>query len=332
MPATPNIITSDDLCKALDIEFVENFRHDYDRFEEILGLFPSEKMRAGSALFSYKTTGELVTTSGTETTGEGNEAVTTDLGTGSSGSEYIEGDFIARSNYKVEKNFFGEMKFMPYAKQTSAQAIIKSGFENAVLRTDKKAHDQLRANILGDFFTWMTGLPHAEIPATETEAARPATIFTPGSTAAEKGLQYSLAMTEAALGDALETGNDHGGTLVHFVNRQDIAKYLATASITTQTAFGMTYIESFLGVDNILITNKIPSGSFYVTPVSNIRIYTLDFAALGRAGLSYTTDSLGLIGVHHKADYDYASAETYLVRGMTLLPEIEDYVFKGVIK
>ena len=316
MAANPNIIKTTDICKALDIEFVKKFQEEYDRFEELLGLFPSEKLAAGSALYTYEVTGELVDEDGT-----------TQGAKGSSGKDYIEGDFIERSNFKVDKKFFGEMSFMPYAKQTTAQAILKGGFENAVMRTDRKAREQLRDAILADFLTTLTSIPHEAAEATESAPAKPATIY-----AADKpGLQYALAMTEAMLGDLLESGKDQAGELVHFVNRQDIASYLATAQITTQTAFGMTYIQDFLGVRNIIVTNKVPAGEIYVTPVENIRIYTMDFASLGTAGLNYETESMGLVGVHHVADYDYASAETFLVRGMWILPEKENYVVKGEI-
>lgn len=317
MPANPNIIKANDICKALDIEFVKKFKEEYDRFEEILGLFPSEKLAAGSALYTYEVTGELVDEDGT-----------TQGAKGSSGKNYVEGDFIERSNFKVDKHFFGEMAFMPYAKQTTAQAILKGGFENSILRTDRKAREQLRDAILSDFLETLTSIPHEAVPAPNAAARpKPATIYK----ADVAGLQYCLAMTEAMLGDLLEAGKDQAGELVHFVNRQDIAGYLATAEITTQTAFGMTYIQDFLGVRNIFVTNKVPVGEIYVTPVENIRIYTMDFAALGAAGLDYATESLGLVGVHHVTDYDYASAETFLVRGMWILPEKENYVVKGVI-
>ena len=68
-----------------------------------------------------------------------------------------------------------------------------------------------------------------------------------------------------------------------------------------------------------------------VTPAENIHVYGLDFGSLGEAGLVYESDDFGLIGVHHVADYDHASAETYAVRGATFLPEVLNYIVKGTV-
>lgn len=296
MPVLDNTITTADVCTALDKEFVENFRGEYDRLGEILGLFPVETMTAGTALYQYKITGQL-------TSGRDNSK-------GSSGKQYIEGDNILRSKYEVRKTPVGEIAFEPYAKQTTAQAILKGGFENSVLRTDKKARQQLRAETLTEFFTFL---------GNGTGSAEAST------------LQAALALADANLGDALEANGDEGGAILHFVSRQDIAKYLGEKEVTLQTAFGLDYLKSFLGIQNVIVTSKVATGSFFVTPVENIHIYGLDFGTLGSAGLTYETDSLGLIGVHHTAAYDRASAETYLVKGATFLPEIKDYIIKGTI-
>lgn len=337
MTAYDNIITTADTVEALNQEFIKNFRGEYDRFEEILGLFPVEVRKAGSALYQYAVSGSLndgefeatsdqaVVTGKTYYTRSGSAGAyvytkvdspkTASIAsyyelTAASGKHYVEGDFIARSKYVLTKTPIGEIEFAPYAKQTTAQAILKGGFENAVLRTDRKMLQQVRAAILADFFAFL-----ANGTGTATGA----------------GLQAALAMADAALGDSMETNGDEPGAIVHFVNRQDAAAYLGSAEITTQTAFGLTYLKSFLGVENVLLTNKVASGNLVVTPVENIHIYGLDFAELGDAGLSYVSDSLGLIGVHHAADYDYASAETYVVRGATFLPEITDYIVKGTV-
>lgn len=286
MPAQTNAITTDQICTALDIEFVDNFRHEYDEFEKILGLFPAETAKAGQALYQYKVTGSL-------------NASTPD-----------EGDTTPLSRYKVEKVPVGEMGIKRYKKQTTAEAILKGGFEVSVAKTDKKFHQQLRAGIMGDFFTFL---------ANGT------------ATAHGVGLQATLARMAATLQDVMETYGDEPGTVVYFVNQYDIADYLAEAGITTQTAFGMTYLKDFLGVENILVTNKVREGTVYCTPVENIHVRGVDFSTLGDAGLSYEVDSLGLIGIHHVPDYDRGSADTYAMIGADFLPEILDFIVKGTI-
>ena len=296
MTAYDNIITRADVVAALDEEVITNFRGEYERFAELIGLFGVETMPAGTALYQLQITGALDNTS----TGAA----------GTSGTGYVEGDFIKRSKYAVQKVPYGEIAFAPYAKQTTAQAILKGGFEQAVLRTDAKMLAQMRAAIITDMFTALNNGT---------------------GTATGVGLQAALAMADAALGNALETNGDEGGKVVHFVNREDAAEYLGNAPVTVQTAFGLTYLASFLGVENVILTNKIAKGNLIVTPAENIHVYGLDFNSLGEAGLVYESDDMGLIGAHHAADYDHASAETYAVRGATFLPEILNYIIKGTV-
>ncbi|MEE8716595.1 MAG: hypothetical protein SOI26_05500 [Coriobacteriales bacterium] len=59
MAANANTITTADVCAALDQEMVENFRQDFDRLSEIVGLFPVETVAAGTALYQVKVAGEL---------------------------------------------------------------------------------------------------------------------------------------------------------------------------------------------------------------------------------------------------------------------------------
>lgn len=338
MAAYDNIITTDDVVAALDAEFIANFRGEYDRFAEIIGLFPVERRVAGTALYQYAVNGSLndgefsltsdesVVDGKTYYTRSGSEGAYTyekvddpktasiasyyEL-TAASGKNYVEGDFIARSHYSVTKTPYGEIEFTPYAKQTTAQAILKGGFTQAVLRTDRKMIKQIRTSILTDMF---------------------AALDNGTGTASGVGLQAALAMVDAVLGDTMETnGDDDGGEVVHFVNRLDAATYLGNAKITTQNTFGLTYLENFLGVERVLLTNKVAKGTVIATPVENIHVYGLDFNALGEAGLTYESEEYGLVGVHHAADYDYASAETFVVRGATFLPEITDYIIKGTV-
>lgn len=286
MPAQTNAITTAQICSALDQEFVENFRHEYDQFEQILGLFPAETAAAGQALYQYKVTGSLNTTTPEE------------------------GDVTPLSRYKVKKVPVGEMGISRYGKQTTAEAILKGGFEVSVSKTDKKFHQQLRAGVMGNFF----GL-----------------LANGTATAFGVGLKATLARMAATLQDVMETYGDEPGAVVYFVNQYDIADYLAEAEVTTQTAFGMTYIKNFLGVENILVTNKVPEGTVYCTPVENIHVRGVDFSTLGDAGLSYEVDSLGLIGIHHVPNYDRGAAETFAMVGADFLPEILDFIVKGTI-
>jgi hypothetical protein len=296
MAAHDNIINKAAVVAALDQEFVANFSGEYERFAEILGLFPVQVLPAGTTLYKYSISGSLLNTTTTD---------------GSSGSAYVEGDFIARSKYTLTKSSVGSMEFKPYAKESTGQAIQKGAVNNAILRTDKQMGKDIRGAILVDFFT-----------ALSTNAS---------STASGVGLQAAIAQAAAKLSDTMETRNDEPGRVVYFVNPYDIADYLANANVTVQNVFGMRYLQSFLGVEDILITNKVSSGTIIATPVDNIHVYGMDFSTLDDSGLSYETDELGLVGVHHAASYDRASVTTYALRGATFLPEITDYIVKATI-
>lgn len=221
-----------------------------------------------------------------------------------------EGDEVPLSKYDVDKNPIGSITINPYRKLITAQSILKGGYENAARKTDKKMLSDVRKDIWGDFFTFL---------ATGT------------GTATGVGLQAAIAQADAKLGDTLETNGDSADSLVWFVNPFDIADYLANAEVTVQNVFGMRYLESFLGVSNIFVTNKVAKGTLYTTPVENIHIYGIDFASLAEAGLEYTVVDGSLIGVHHEPAYNRTSAETYVLSGAQMLAENLSYIVKGTI-
>lgn len=227
-----------------------------------------------------------------------------------SDEERAEGEDVPLSQYKVEEEPVGSFTPKFYRKATTAEAILKSGFVNACSRTDDKMMTQIRAKRVREFFGFL---------AKGTGAANGAT------------LQAALAYVDATLNGALEDHGDETSRIFHFVNRFDIADYLANASITTQQVYGMTYIKEFLGVENIFVTNLVPKGTVYATPVENIRIFGTDFAELDKAGLSYVTSANGLIGVAHEPAYKNASAQTHAASGMMLFAEIKDYIIVGTI-
>lgn len=295
MPATANAVTTAEMNVALDQEFIANFNQDYDRLSDILGIFAPETMQAGVVLNQLKITGEL------------NNAKNDDS---SSGTAYVEGDLVALSKYKAEKTPVGTVGIVPYRKMTTAAAILKSGYPTAVLKTDQKMLAQIRNAIVSKFFGFL---------ANGTGEAT------------GKTLQAAAANVDAVLGDALESNDDSTDRIVHFVSRQDAADYLGSAPITTQTAFGLTYLEQFLGFTNVFMTNKVAKGEIYATPVENIHVYGIDFGALASGGLAYAQDSHGLVGVAHKPAYDRVSAETNVLCGTLLFPEVTDYIVKGTI-
>ena len=304
MAVRDNTILTTDTVEAILQEYQARYNADYDRLEETVGLFGVETVNAGTALYKYTVTGAL-----------DNSAPDADHPEkGSSGTGYQEGDFIKRSHYAVSKTPIGEVEWTPYAIQVTAQAILKGGIENALLRAVNKAHKQLRGDVVTKMFNFFKQFD------TPTESA-------PAS--GEWSLQQMLAYTEGKLLDTLESNNESDTDIIHFVNRSDAYKYLAEANLTTQDVFGLTYLESFLGVEKVFLTNKINAGTMFATPVANIRVYGVDYGTLSQTELAYQSDDLGLTGYAYKPDYDYASAIAYLVRSMTIMPEVADFIVKG---
>ena len=120
---------------------------------------------------------------------------------------------------------------------------------------------------------------------------------------------------------------------VYFVNPEDIADYLSTASITMQNAFGMRYVEDFLGLGTVFTTPAVDKGTVFATAKSNLIGYyvPVNGADLGEA-FSFTSDETGFVGIHEHANYDNMTAIDTVVAGIEFFPEYTAGVVKAEIK
>ena len=117
--------------------------------------------------------------------------------------------------------------------------------------------------------------------------------------------------------------------VVGFCNDLDAYEYLGAAGITTQTMFGIEYVQNFLGFSTLILSAEIPKGVVVATPSENIVMYYVDpsDSAFSRAGLTYTTDGeTNLIGFHAEGNYSRAQSESYALMGVTLFAEYLDGV------
>ena len=219
-----------------------------------------------------------------------------------------EGDTIPLSKYTTEAVSYGEITLKKWRKAPSAEAIIERGYDQAVGMTTERMLKDVQKAIRKDFFTFLgTGT----------------------GTATGAGLQAALAQTWGKLQTLFE---DDDIQAVHFINPLDIADYLATATITTQTAFGMTYIEDFLGMGKVFMNSSVPKGTIYSTAQDNLVLYyvPVNGADLNEA-FSFTSDETGYIGIHEEPDYTNMTASDTVVNGMTLFAERLDGVVKTTI-
>lgn len=219
-----------------------------------------------------------------------------------------EGDTIPLSKYKTEAVTYKEITLKKWRKATSAEAIIERGYDQAVSDTTDAMLKDVQKGIRKDFFTFL---------ATGTGRATGTTF------------QAALAQAWGQLQVLFE--DDEIGA-VYFMNPLDVADYLATANITTQTAFGMTYVEDFLGLGTVIFNSSVPKGKIYATAKDNIVLYYIPVngADLNEA-FTFTSDSTGYIGIHESPDYTNMTASDTVVNGMELFAERLDGIVVATI-
>lgn len=219
-----------------------------------------------------------------------------------------EGDTIPLSKYKTEAVTYKEITLKKWRKATSAEAIIDRGYDQAVSETTDAMLKDVQKGIRKNFFDFL---------ATGTGAATGTTF------------QAALAQAWGQLQILFE--DDEIGA-VYFMNPLDVADYLASASIATQTAFGMTYVENFLGLGTVIFNSSVPKGKIYATAKDNIVLYYIPVndADLNEA-FSFTTDASGYIGIHESPDYTNMTASDTVVNGMELFAERLDGIVVATI-
>ena len=219
-----------------------------------------------------------------------------------------EGDTIPLSHYTTVPVNYGEIILKKWRKATSAEAIIERGYDQAVTMTTDKMLSDVQKGIRADFFTFLgTGTGAASAP----------------------NFQGALAQSWGQLQILFE---DDTAEFVHFMNPLDVADYLATANITMQTAFGMTYAQDFLGLGTVFFNSNVPQGKIYSTAKNNLVLYyvPVNGADLGEA-FNFTSDELGLVGIHEEPDYTNMTASDTVVSGLVLFAERIDGVVVATI-
>lgn len=284
MAAETNTILTSDLARVREIDFVTQFNGSLNKLIEALGVTRKIAVAEGATLKALKVNGTLQ---------DGTVA---------------EGELIPLSKYETEEVPVGEVTLNKWRKGTTAEAILKGGYDQAVGATTDKMVKDIQKTIRAAFFAFMA---------------------TGGETATGAGLQAALANGWGKLqvlweDDAVET--------VYFVNPMDVSEYLGTAQITTQTAFGMNYIENFMGLGRVFLNSSVPQGKFYATAAENIILYHVNVSdsALATA-FNLNTDELGYIGINEYPDKDTARVMDLVLSGVTFFPERIDGIVVGTI-
>lgn len=214
-----------------------------------------------------------------------------------------EGDLIPLSQFEVEPVEYQPIELLKYRKAVTIEAIEKYGLETAVGMTDEEFKVQLQDEVLAQFYNFL---------------------LTGQLTASESTFQMAVAMAIGRVKDAFKKMHKAATGVAVFANTLDVYGYLGGAQITVQTAFGMDYVENFLGADILFFSSEIPQGRVVATPVNNINVYYVDpgDGEFARAGLAYTTDAdVPYIGFHTEGVYQRAQSESYAVMGLTIFAE-----------
>lgn len=220
-----------------------------------------------------------------------------------------EGDIIPLSKFEVEAVSFQEITLQKYRKSVTGEGILGSGYAESVAKTDAKALRLVQGGIKTMLYNFL---------ATGTGSA------------SGTGLQATLANVRAQLEIKFE---DTEISPVYFVNPLDVATYLGSAQISIQTAFGLTYVENFLGLGTLIECSAVPQGKVYATAKENIVFYYVDVNednGLGEA-FSFVTDVTGYVGIHHTPNYERLTAETELICGVVPFAERLDGIIVGTI-
>lgn len=284
--AETNVIKKAQMAKVRELDFAQLFGENVQNLLKMLGVTRKIPVTAGTALKVLKVTGTLQS--------------------GIVG----EGEIIPLSQYSTTYETVAEATLQKWRKATTAEAILKGGYDQAVNETDKKLILDIQKGIRSQFVTFL---------ATGT------------ATASGTGLQAALAN---AWGKMQVLFEDDAVQMVTFINPMDVSDYLGKANITVQTAFGLNYVENFLGLGTVIMTGAITQGTFYSTAAENIVAYYINVSEANGLGdaFDFTTDAeTGFIGIHEDGNYQRMQEETVAIAGVTLFAERLDGVIKGTI-
>lgn len=219
-----------------------------------------------------------------------------------------EGEIIPLSKYNTTYEPIGEAELKKWRKQTTAEAISEKGYGQAVNDTNGKMLKDIQKGIRSRFVNFL---------ATGTGEA------------SGVGLQAALAQVWGQLQVLFE---DTSVEVVYFMNPLDVADYLGAAEISTQTAFGMSYVENFMGMGKAILAADVPKGKIYATAADNIVLYYIPVTSSDMAqAFNLTADATGLIGINTNPTYNNLSCETVAASGVGLFAEMLDGIVVGTI-
>lgn len=284
MAAETNTIMKEDVARVRAVDFNYQFTGNLNKFMELLGITRKIAVQEGTTLKALKVTGTL-----------------------ESGA-VAEGELIPLSHYETQEVPMGEAKLNKWRKGTTAEAILKGGYEQAVGATTDKAVKDIQKGIRTSFVAYLANGTGEASGASLQEAL------------ADGWGQLQVLWED----DAVET--------VYLLNPLDVADYLGSAQVTMQTVFGLNYIENFLGLGTVILSSNVPKGKYYATAKENIIAYYVNVASGDIASaFKLTVDETGYIGIREYLDEDHARVMDLIMSGINFFPERIDGIVVGTI-
>ena len=218
------------------------------------------------------------------------------------------GKVIPYSKVTTQEATKDDITVEKYAKAVTIEDVNKYGAEIAIQKSDDAFLTELQNVVLGKFYTFLK---------------------TGSLTGTAATWQMALAKAQGEVINKWQTMQKSITEIVGFANVLDAYDYLGSANITVQTAFGISYIENFLGYKTLFLLPAafIPRGKVLATPVENIDLYYMDpgDSNYAKLGLVYEVDGeTPLIGFHAQGNYSTAVGESYALMGMALWAEYLD--------
>lgn len=225
------------------------------------------------------------------------------------GSEVAPGDIIPLSEVVLEEGPTEELVWDKKRKAVPMEDIQKYGFDKAITQTDNKLLNEIQKGVRTKLL---------------------AQLATGTTTATGANLQQVMAQNWASVTAKFDEDDVQ---VVSFINPFDAGDYLGNANITTQSAFGMTYIQDFLNNRVVFMSAEIPQGTVYSTADGNlVAAYAImNGGEIGKA-FDFVADSTGLIGVTHDIQKQRLTAETITAYGVRLFAERIDGIVIGTIE
>lgn len=277
--AETNTTTTTDLEPAISIDCVSKLSSNIVELQKVLGITELEPMTAGTTIKIYKM--EQVNTP--EQVAEG-ETIT-----------------LTKINRTLARTV--ELVLKKFRRNTTAEAIQKTGREISINKTDGKLISSIQKGIKKDFYSMLLE-----------------------GTGTASGATFQAALA-AAWGAVTKFYEDEDATPIHFVSSDDVADYLGTAQVTLQQAFGMSYIEDFLGLGTVVINPNMTKGKVASTAKENLHGAYIP-ANTGDVAKTFglTSDKTGLVGMTHQPVSGNATVDTLAMSGVVFYPELLDGV------